>query len=632
MRDGVAAPAGRRSIRFIITLAAVFAAGSVGFALTSVGARASAPWIASGVAIAALVRWGTGLWPALLLGGAMMDRVHGAPWLAALGAGAGLALAAITTAELLRRCDFHSQFDRHQDVPCFIGAVVVGMMWTATLGVGGYTLAGAYERRDALNLWLVWWLNNVTGAFLIAPPLLAAGAATWRELTAQGRAAAGWLAAVVGGASLMFSSIATAPGPRMTLFLASVVLIVWSAIRLGLVATALASLVLATAAGASYVFRIGALAEYDAVSGQQVLWGYVAVLTLSGLMTTALLAERDRLTRQLRASERRYQTLFDSNPVPVLVYDRDTLRIVMVNDAAVRKYGHSRAQFLGLTIDDVWQPGELRPLLSRATADGGEGVIEARHRARDGRVLQVETTQRSIDFDGRRAELVFAFDVTERRRLQRAVLDAASEEQRRLGQELHDGLGQELTGLAMFARSLAVQAKQADWSIGPDLLRLADIASQAIKSCRAIARGLSPLSETRGGLVEALRDLTERVATPGGCAIRFVVDERAPLAIPWEARNHLFRIGQETLSNALKHGQPSVIEVRLEVGPERVRLSVSDDGRGIGASAPAAGLGLDTMRYRAASIGGELRIVSNAGGGTTVTCECPQPVTAARTG
>jgi two-component system, LuxR family, sensor kinase FixL len=630
MQDAVAAPAARRPIHFIVTLLAVFAAGSVGFALTSVGSRATLPWLASGVAIAALVRWGIGLWPALLIGGTLMDRVHGAPWLAALGAGTGLALAAATTAGLLRRCDFHSQFDRHQDVPAFIAAVVLGMLWIATLGVGGYTLAGVYARGDTVNSWLAWWLNNVTGAFLLAPPLLAMRAATWRELASQGRAALGWLAAVAAGSGLMFSSIAAAPGPRMTLLLASVVLIVWSAIRLGLVATAVASLALASAAGASYAFRIGALAEYDAVSGLQVLWGYVAVLTLCGLMTTALLAERDRLTRQLRASERRYQTLFDSNPVPVLVYDRDTLRIVMVNDAAVRKYGHSRSQFLGLTIDDLWQPGEPRPLLSGTTGDGGEGVIEARLRTRDGRVLQVETTQRSIDFDGRRAELMFAFDVTERRRLQRAVLDAASEEQRRLGQELHDGLGQELTGLAMFARSLAVQSKQAGWSIGPDLLRLAEIASQAIKSCRAIARGLSPLSETRGGLIEALRDLTERIATPGGCTIRFSVDERAPLAIPWEARNHLFRIGQETLSNALKHGQPSTIEVRLEVGPERVRLSVSDDGRGIDPSAPAAGLGLDTMRYRAASIGGDLRIVAGAGGGTTVICECPQPVPAAR--
>ena len=632
MRDAVAEPAARRPMLFIITLVAVFAAGSVGFALTSVGSRASAPWLASGVAIAALVRWDRRLWPALIIAGALMDRMQGAPWLAAFGAGTGLALAALTTAGLLRRCDFHSQFDRHQDVPSFIAAVVVGMLWIATLGVGGYTLAGIYPKYSVLDSWLAWWLNNVTGALLVAPPLLAARAASWRELAAQGGAAAGWLAAVVAGVGLMFTSVAAAPGLCMTLFLSSVVLIVWTAIRLGLVATTITSLALATAAGASYAFRIGALAGYDAVSGLQVLWGYVTVLTLAGLLTTALLAERDRLTRQLRASERRYQTLFDSNPVPVLVYDQDTLRIVMVNDAAVRKYGHSRAQFLGLTVDDVWQPGELRPLVSGASADGGDGVIEARHRMRDGRVLQVETTQRSIDFDGRRAELVFAFDVTERRRLQRAVLDAASEEQRRLGQELHDGLGQELTGLAMFARSLAVQAKQAGWSIGADLLRLAEIASQAIKSCRAIARGLSPLSETRGGLVEALRDLTERVATPGGCTIRFVVDERAPLAIPWEARNHLFRIGQETLSNALKHGQPSLIEVRLEVAPDRVRLSVSDDGRGIDESAPAAGLGLDTMRYRAASIGGQLRIASNPGGGTTVICECPQPVVAARTG
>ena len=630
MPEVVAPTAARKMMRFAITALAVFATSSLGFGLTSVGSRAALPWIASGVAIAALVRWGIGLWPAVLAGVAAADRVYGAPWLGALGAGAGLAIAAATSTALLRRCDFHSQFDRQQDVPAFIAAVSVGMLWSATLGVGGYTLAGTFVRSDVVDTWLRWWLNNVTGAFLVAPPLLAMSATTWRELAAQPKAAAGWLVAVVAGTSLMFSSIAAAPGPRMTLLLASVVLIVWSAIRLGLVATAISSLTLAAGAAASYAFRVGALAEYDALSGMQVLWGYVAVLTLCGLMTTALLAERDRLTRQLRASERRYQTLFDSNPVPVLVYDRDTLRIVMVNDAALRKYGHTRSQFLGMTIDDVWQPGELRPLLAGAAADGGEGVVEARHRTRDGRVLQVETTQRTVDFDGRRAELVFAFDVTERRRLQRAVLDAASEEQRRLGQELHDGLGQELTGLAMFARSLAVQARQAGWSIAADLLRLAEIASQAIKSCRAIARGLSPLSETRGGLVEALRDLTERVATPGGCTISFTVEELAPLAIPWEARNHLFRIGQETLSNALKHGQPSTIEVRLEVGPKLVRLAVSDDGRGIDASAPAGGLGLETMRYRAASIGGQLRIAANVSGGTTVICECPQPIQAAR--
>jgi signal transduction histidine kinase len=158
-----------------------------------------------------------------------------------------------------------------------------------------------------------------------------------------------------------------------------------------------------------------------------------------------------------------------------------------------------------------------------------------------------------------------------------------------------------------------------------ELDRLANMARQAIVTCRDIARGLSPLGGPRSGLTEALRDLTDRLNGPPGPRISLTLELHAAVAISRESSEHLYRIAQEALTNAMKHSHAATVEVRLDVEVESIRLRVLDDG--VGPPDPpirSSGLGLQTMRDRAAAIGARLSVTARHEGGTAVICEAPQ--------
>jgi PAS domain S-box-containing protein len=219
-----------------------------------------------------------------------------------------------------------------------------------------------------------------------------------------------------------------------------------------------------------------------------------------------------------------------------------------------------------------------------------------------------------------------AEDITELRRLEQALGEAAHQEQQRLGKEIHDGLGQELMGVALLARGLAASARTRGEPNADELDRLSLLASRTISTCHRIAQGLSPLSEAHGGLVQALHDMVDRQYDANGPAVRFEAIEDAPIRLQLPSTDHLFHIAREGLANALKHAAARSINVTLDVQPDTVRLEISDDGVGLPPSAEeAAGLGLKIMRYRAAMIDAHLSIGPGEDGGTRLVCECRQP-------
>jgi two-component system sensor histidine kinase UhpB len=211
-----------------------------------------------------------------------------------------------------------------------------------------------------------------------------------------------------------------------------------------------------------------------------------------------------------------------------------------------------------------------------------------------------------------------------RERLERAVRDATEEERRRLAKELHDGLGQELTCLAMLAEGLLMQVTDGASPDSPDLERLALIARDATRTCRQIAHGMSPLGGARG-LPEALRGLAARLCGPPGPEVSVVADLDQSACLSREASEQLYRIAQEALTNAIKHSGADIVQMRLDVSAGTVRLRVLDNGRGPqGGLNIRPGLGFGTMRDRAESIGGRLTILAREDrSGTAVVCEVP---------
>lgn len=342
---------------------------------------------------------------------------------------------------------------------------------------------------------------------------------------------------------------------------------------------------------------------------------------------------RKEADARLIESELRYRTIADL--VPGFVYEGVLSgghpQTTWASDGFDRVHGCSLELFNELGHARFYEPAALAQMLASAPdlAQGGDVRIEVPMRSLDGVQRWLRISARALrigQVSGYNRVLGIAEDITERKRLERALSDATQQEQQRLGHEIHDGLGQELTGLAYLASSLAKEAQRTNSPMAADLFALANVASHAIQTCRNIARGVSPLTESRGSLVQSVRQIAELADAGGRARVQFRVTDNAPLTLPWESLNHLYRIAQEALNNALKHSGAQHILVTVQIEPASVRIEVADDGRGFArAGVMPTGLGLDSMRHRAAAIGGRLSVESRDPGGAVVACECPQP-------
>src|SRR3984957_2730166 len=215
-------------------------------------------------------------------------------------------------------------------------------------------------------------------------------------------------------------------------------------------------------------------------------------------------------------------------------------------------------------------------------------------------------------------------DVTEHRLLERELLESSARERRHLAAELHDGLGQNLYAASLLTRSLEITAHKAMLPITEDLTQLASVIASSMETCHQIAHGLSPLAEIRGGFIGALQDLTS-VPANGGPEVALSIVGGAPLRIDTVSLDHLFRLAQEAVTNALKHAEATLIQVKLDIQAARVTLTVVDDGIGLPLQPISSDrLGLRLMRYRADMIHAQLAITRIEPHGTRITCECAQ--------
>ena len=218
----------------------------------------------------------------------------------------------------------------------------------------------------------------------------------------------------------------------------------------------------------------------------------------------------------------------------------------------------------------------------------------------------------------------------ERLRLEREVLETTERERRRIGQDLHDGLGQQLTAASLATNGL-ISAFEADFpALVPRMENLGRQLRESIAEVRALSHGLAPVALQDEGLMHALHELAE--ATSRNTGVRCVFECPQPVRVPDAAlASHLYHIAQEAVNNALKHAAPREIRIGLEQSEGRLVLEVDDDGEGLpepmapGHSLNDAGegIGLSVMRHRATLLGGTLEIGSPPAGGARVTCIIP---------
>lgn len=214
-------------------------------------------------------------------------------------------------------------------------------------------------------------------------------------------------------------------------------------------------------------------------------------------------------------------------------------------------------------------------------------------------------------------------DITEREQLERALLEISAREQRRIGQDLHDGLGQHLTGIAFMAKVHEAKLADKQMADASDAAKIVKLVNEAIHKTRELARGLLPVVSDSQGLMSALQLWAAEVEDLFGISCRFEC-ETAVLIHDDAMATHLYHIAQEAVNNAIKHGHARSILIRLLAENGWGTLIINDDGKGIAESRPTDhGMGLHIMSYRAGMIGGRLEVRPSTPLGTCVTCMFP---------
>jgi PAS domain S-box-containing protein len=332
-------------------------------------------------------------------------------------------------------------------------------------------------------------------------------------------------------------------------------------------------------------------------------------------------AQRDTLRTQARILE----TMREG----VVLVDAATMAIRLTNPTFDRLFGYRPGELIGQSVEPLISlPGTQRKRFERGLKDHhrmGAAPIEFECIRRDDSRFMASCVISPLSMGGTDHWLAVLNDVTERKRLERGIIEVANREQQRIGGDLHDGLGQELTGIALMLRGVAAQLNKEKSSVRLDVEDIIGLVNHAIENTRSLARGLSPVSAASGGLTAALRTLASRASDRYGVRVEFRNGVSGPLHLTDEYATHLYRIAQEALTNVVRHSLASEVTIGLEILGEELQLRIDDNGRGFthSASDGAGGLGLKMMRYRAQMIGGDLVLEPSASGGASVRCSCP---------
>jgi PAS domain S-box-containing protein len=222
------------------------------------------------------------------------------------------------------------------------------------------------------------------------------------------------------------------------------------------------------------------------------------------------------------------------------------------------------------------------------------------------------------------AEAIRHFNAeAELRRAEQEVLRATESEQRRLGRDLHDSLGQNLTGLGLLAEGVAAVLKTAAPKKSDLAAQMVALARNAVEQVRAISKGLNPVGLGQGGLVAGLAELAKTVQFHSGILCKCQCNKGVEIKDAVLA-THLYRIAQEATNNAVKHSRAKHIRIALKKRGDQISLEVQDDGIGVGTQANTQGMGMHIMKYRASVMNGTLKVQSDPGRGTVVLCSVPR--------
>ncbi|HVV00367.1 MAG TPA: PAS domain-containing sensor histidine kinase, partial [Verrucomicrobiae bacterium] len=364
----------------------------------------------------------------------------------------------------------------------------------------------------------------------------------------------------------------------------------------------------------------------------RLLWmvGILGIIILGAFIWVAVLRRRVNtqtgiIRQKLEAEEalkERYEILFENANDMVFTLDLSG-RISSVNRTGERILRRSRESLLKTPIWDLVveeQRDAVKRWVSENAHDAELPTAEWDFLSGSGTPVKMEISMRMIERNGENVEVEgVARDITERRGLERELIEISNREQLRIGHDLHDGVCQQLAGIAYRAAILGDHLEARGEPEFKEAEQISALINDANSQARSVARGLFPVRLQESGLAPALEELAESVSSRYKVQCRF---EGAPreFVVENEVALHLYFIAQEAVMNAVKHARPGCITISIQPAGDRQKLEITDNGEGFRPRPSGPGMGLRIMRYRARVIGASLDVAARREGGTIVTC------------
>ncbi|HMD19236.1 MAG TPA: PAS domain S-box protein [Alloacidobacterium sp.] len=340
------------------------------------------------------------------------------------------------------------------------------------------------------------------------------------------------------------------------------------------------------------------------------------------------ISDMKRIEEELQEERNFVSAILDTVGALVVVLDEEG-RILRFNPACEITTGYSKEEVRGKCIWDLFllpeEASRFRAIFEMLRTDLLPQDYQSCWMTRHGDQRLIAWTSTLLPGSGDTSNYIIAtgIDITERKHLEKAILEISAREQRRIGQDLHDGLGQHLTGIAFMAKvheAKLAEQKRAETS---DAAKIVKLVNEAIHKTRELARGLLPVLSDAQGLMSALQLWAAEVEDLFGVSCRFEC-ETPVLIHDVTMATHLYHIAQEAVNNAIKHGEAKEILIELVAEEGRGRLTIKDNGKGMMENrASTHGMGLHIMNYRAGMIGGALEIRRGLSRGTDVICSFP---------
>jgi len=387
-------------------------------------------------------------------------------------------------------------------------------------------------------------------------------------------------------------------------------------------------------------------------------FAYTAIVVAMGYELSSDMARTVQLARELEVTDKRLNLAADSAAVGLWEWDlnKDEIWVsptrraqlglppfgkITFEDISSRWHVDDRDQIRNAVMDAIENGKDYEAEFRIVLADGNVRWVAARGRvqvnnhgkpmrllgvsvdvtARKAAELQAQEQRDELEQLRQQKTALLEKEVAERARLEREVIESCSREQRRIAYDLHDGVGQELVGIALSAKLLEQELRTARPLEADKASAIVRLANEAARHARLTARTLEG-ADGVGDLKTALETLARNVREH--CQVRTMIKADAlssPISAPVSAQ--LYRIVQEAVHNAVEHGYARQVWIDLGFNHQNMVLTIRDDGKGFDASLDSGGMGLRIMQYRAQCIGGSCEVQSNCAKGTIVTCRVP---------